>query len=338
MFKITVVITAFNLEKYLDQCFYELSIQTMQDFNILVVNDHSTDNTLPIIYKWKEVFTSRMELLNLDVNLGMPALTRNAALDSGRINGDYVIFLDGDDVLEAQFLENLYDGAVCHDADISICAYDRVDEKTGKVLATEMQQTSRLLFDHLMDGDGAAFINTAPWNKLWKRELIEDLRFPPFKVGEEVSFNFRAYEKSGRILLLPEVLIHYRVRADSVISNTDEETIWMFESELRTLYHSYADTKKDIVGLLVFIHSGLSMALRAAEIPDFDFGQYSKRMQRIFKQEYGWFRNNKFLKFRSLLRHGWKGFALWCALAAYRMHLFGAALKIYRLLGLHIRF
>ena len=73
-------------------------------------------------------------------------------------------------------------------ADIVICAYKRIEQNTGKMLAVEMQGFPNEITNPL-ENDMFAFVNTAPWNKLWKKEIIQDLRFAEYKAGEEVLFS-----------------------------------------------------------------------------------------------------------------------------------------------------
>lgn len=101
--EITVVITSYNLESYIAGCLDELFGQSFQDFNILIVDDCSKDRTVLMIRDYQSNFPERLRLIEREKNLGSPARTRNAAMDSGFIDGRFVIFLDGDDHLEPDF-------------------------------------------------------------------------------------------------------------------------------------------------------------------------------------------------------------------------------------------
>ena len=337
--KITVIITTYNLEKYIEQTFIDLKKQTFQEFEILLVDDASTDGTKSIIERWRNQFDGRISIIYLKENLGMPALVRNVALDSENIHGEFVLFLDGDDSIEIDMLETMYAMIMSSNgqADVAICAYDRIDIDTGKCIATEMSNFPQMILLPPID-DRIAFINTSPWNKLWRKTVIDDLRYPGFKVGEEVSFNLRAYQKCRSIVFTERVLIHYAVHRDSIISNTDEETIWKFADELYDLYVSMEGIYREIVGLIVFLHIGLSMTLRAADNSNINLNIFIKKIESYFKTNYDWMKKNSFLKLISLKRYGIKGLALWCAYNAYRMGLFLPMIKVYRKLRLNIKF
>ena len=153
----------------------------------------------------------------LQKNLGSPAETRNWALNSGFIDGKYVVFLDGDDSLEPEYLERLHMLALQSGADTVICAYDRVEEKSSRVLCTEMQGFPQMISLPPKD-DTLAFVNGALWNKLFRSDIALAHRIPDFKVGEDLCYQQAIYRDCSKIACTDEVLIHYRVREASVIS------------------------------------------------------------------------------------------------------------------------
>lgn len=336
-FVITVVITAYNLEKYVDSCFEGLVSQDMQDFDVLFVNDASTDKTMEKVAVWAEYFNARLHILDLEKNTGMPALARNAALDSGMIDGEYVLFIDGDDLLESNMLSKLYNTVTKGEkADVCICAFDRIDKETGKTIGVDMKGFPS---EYHITGtdDMLAFINTSPWNKLWKYDVVKELRYPSFKVGEEVSFNFRGYMASNKIRFVDDVLIHYMVHRDSVISNTDEKTIWDFAEDLKKLEKDVPEKYKNVVQLIIFIHIGLSMATRACENGKDDLGKYLKKINMYFN-EFNWFRGNHLMSFINLYKRGLKGICIWFTLVMYKCKLFGKTIRFGHRVSKRLRF
>ena len=258
----------YNLELYIEGCLNELFGQRFQDFNILIVDDCSKDRTALIIRDYQSRFPDRLRLIEQRKNLGSPARTRNAAIDSGLIDGRYVLFLDGDDHIEPDLLEKLHAAAADTQADITLCGYDRIDVETGRVLCTEMMSFPTLLPLPPKD-DSLCFINGSLWNKLIRTDLIGNTRIPDFKVGEDVSFLQALYAKAVSIAGVQDVLIHYGVRGDSVISNTQPETIRAFADELARLYKAQTEPiLRENLALLAFIHIGISMAARAYDNPD----------------------------------------------------------------------
>lgn len=335
--EITVIITTYNLEDYLDACFEELLAQTFQDFDVLVVDDCSADGTRDLIRAWEGKYPDRIKSVFLKENLGMPALTRNAALDSGLIDGNCILFLDGDDAIETDFLEELHNALINNKAGVAICAYDRVESSTGHVLCQEMKGFPQIV-DMPPSDDILAFINPAPWNKLWRRDVFGDGRFSAFKVGEEVVPHYTRYMRCGRIAFVDKVLIHYKVHQSSVISNTPKDSIVCFSEELSLCYRQLTGRYRDCMGLMAFLHIGISMAFRAADNPDIDLKRYLKWTRDYLANDYLWFKGNPFLKLRSFMHHGMKGLMLWGSLQAYKLNVFGIVVKIYKFASQKLHF
>jgi len=327
--KITVVITAYNLEAVIAKSLDELFSQTIQDFNILVVDDCSLDGTRDIVSQYIERFPERIGGVFLEKNLGKPGLTRNAALDSGKIDGEYVVFLDGDDSIEPIYIETLYNMMLEKDTDIAVCAYDRVEIETGHVLCVEMQRFPKVLV--LPPDSGIlAYINASVWNKMIRTALIGDKRFSDFSVGEDLCFMLQLYSKCRTIRFTDQVLAHYQVRSSSIISNTQLGDIKAFAEDIKNFYKESPDSAiKDTVELATFIHIGISMAIRANDNPGIFTRQHLSWTRDYFAEHFNLFKGSRFLKFNSLRHHGVRGLAIWFCLMLYKLHSFGLFLFLY---------
>lgn len=319
MSEITVAITTYNLTRYIRQCFDDLAAQTFQDFDILVYDDCSTDETREQLARLQEQLGNKLRLLFGETPLRMPAKARNALLSSG-IGGKYVVFLDGDDRIEPTFLERLYTAAEAGQADVAICAYDRFEDESGHILCQEMEGWPEDLYLDSTNAPDLAFINTALWNKLIRTDRIRGLRMPTFSVGEDASFLWALYMRCKKIVCVDQILIHYRVRRLSVISNTPEESILKFADELQSLYNRADGWIKDQIGLAVFIHIGLSMMIRAYDNPQIDNHKMIAWTRLLFSDTFNWFRGNPCFRLSNLWDHGIKGIGLWGAFLCYRLH------------------
>ncbi len=310
--EITVVITAYNLQAYLPECLDGLRAQTFQDFDVLLVNDCSTDGTMAVAADYAAKSDGQIHLLTTPQNLGRPGRVRNFALDSGRITGKYVIFLDGDDRTEPAFLEKLHSAAESNNAEIALCAYDRFENGTEHVLCEEMRGFPAVIELYARNDDVLAFLNGSLWNKLIRTELIGELRVPDFNAGEDLSFSLALYARCTRIACLDEILFHYRVRPGSVIAGTDAATIRAFAAECaRLLAQCRADLSLyEVTALAVFIHIGISMAMRAWDNPDVPTRPMLREI-RCFLSEQGVLRGRRFLRLSSLAKHGVRGLAIW---------------------------
>ena len=97
-YSISVIIPMYNMEKYIGECLTSLANQTFQDFDVIVVDDCSTDNSRKFVQGFLETFSGRLKLKKMSKNSGYPGLPRNTALDMAR--GKYIYFLDSDDLLK----------------------------------------------------------------------------------------------------------------------------------------------------------------------------------------------------------------------------------------------
>ena len=330
--EITVAITTYNLEKFLDKCIQELLEQSFQDFEIVIYDDCSSDGTRRILAELQKQLGSRLHVVLGESPLCLPSRSRNALMDSGLIKGRYVVFLDGDDSVEPDFLEKLHDSAENSGADMAICAYDRFEDGTGHVLCEEMRGFPRYLVLNSETSFQLAFINTSLWNKLILTELIGNIRMPEFAVGEDTCYMQKIYSGCTKLAFVDELLIHYRVRPSSVISNTQEVSIYNFAQEL---YHIWCAAnepwKKDSIALLAFIHIGLSMTMRAYDNNDIDTNKTILWVYSYFKKSYSMFKGSPYLHLNFLLKKGIRGLGIWLALISYKAHIFGLYLSLYKI-------
>ena len=116
---ISVVIPLYNVEKYVGECLDSLLAQTFQDFEVIVVDDCSTDSSPAIVESYASKFSGRLQLTHMRKNTGSAGLPRNKGIELSR--GDYVYFIDPDDAITPTALEELYSVAKKFDADVVHC-------------------------------------------------------------------------------------------------------------------------------------------------------------------------------------------------------------------------
>lgn len=223
----------------------------------------------------------------------------------------------------------LYFVACDTNADIVFCGYDRIEEDTKRVLCEEMLNFPPKI-NLPSNDDILSFINGSLWNKLFKTSIIKNIRIPDFKVGEDLCFQQEIYTKCESLASINEVLIHYNVRKNSVISNTQELTIHKFASQFVLLYNKTEDDNlKSNIALTAFIHIGISMAIRAYDNPDINIKDHLKWTKEYFDKNFNLFSKNKLIKLSSLKHHGIKGIAIWICKVLYKYNCFRLFLWLY---------
>lgn len=208
---ITVIVPVYNVEKYLPQSLDSVITQSHQNLEILVVDDGSTDLSGKICDEYENL-DSRITVYHT-ANHGLSE-ARNYALD--RATGDYITFLDSDDWLEKRAYETLLEEALRTDADIVTCRFfqeyvNGTEESAGPV-NTFVVQGDDVLRTYLL-GQG---ISHDAWNKLYKASVFETTRYPKGRIFEDIATTYLILQKTAKLAYLPDCLIHYRNRQNSL--------------------------------------------------------------------------------------------------------------------------
>lgn len=202
--KVSVIVAAYNAEKYVTETLESIVNQSMDDFEVIVVNDGSTDHTLDILRKYESRYSN---LAVVDKENGGPSSARNCGLD--RAKGEFVYFFDADDVLEIDALEVLYNRAQEKKADLVIAKYDIFNRfKTFPVNGIN----DLVEMDKIDKYEPRILWTFSLCNKLFRRSLIEkyELRLPPISYSEDGAFLMRFVYRTNRITGLDKVIFHYR--------------------------------------------------------------------------------------------------------------------------------
>ena len=202
--KVSVIVAAYNAEKYVTETLESIANQSIDDYEIIVVNDGSTDRTIDILRDYESRYAN---MTVIDKENGGPSSARNCGLDIAK--GDYVYFFDADDILEIDALEKLYDRAKEKRADLVIAKYDIFNRfKTFPVNGIN----DLVKMDKIGKYEPQILWTFSLCNKLFRRSIIEkyDLRLPPISYSEDGAFLMRYVYRTSRITGLDKVIFHYR--------------------------------------------------------------------------------------------------------------------------------
>ena len=223
------------MEKYIGECLTSLANQTFQDFDVIVVDDCSTDNSRKIVQGFLETFSGRLKLKKMSKNSGYPGLPRNTALDMAR--GKYVYFLDSDDLLTETALEELYNVAEKFDADVVhvekcfIFNENEVSEALSIQKGEFVTEPTLETFDIGERVEGFTQKRYLWWacNKLFRRKFLRDnkITFPAIKSWEDFVFLFECLVTAKNYVRVPFVSYYYRIRNDSLSHEAIDVVIFM---------------------------------------------------------------------------------------------------------------
>lgn len=220
--KVSIIVPAYNVEKYIEQCMDSLINQTYNNIEIIIVNDGSKDNTLKILNNYLKE-DKRICVID-QKNKGVSA-ARNTALDIAK--GEYVVFVDSDDWLELDFCKKMINAALDTHADIVMCGYIR--EYNGRSLPKgayngrkeinsedEIIEIRRKLFGPIgkeLNHPDRINIYASLWCKIYKMDLIKNIRIRDLdEIGicEDGFFNTEVMKAVKKITYINEFLYHYR--------------------------------------------------------------------------------------------------------------------------------
>ena len=328
-YKLSIVALVYNLEKYLPRCLDALVNQSLQEIEILCVDDGSTDSAPEIIEEYAKKYPNKVKCFH-KAN-GGEFTTRNYGLE--RAKGEYVTFVDTDDYVEPTWAEKLYNVAKQTNADMAVCGFERIDLKTNKVIAKNMTKNKEKVKEILADDDFTAFINPAPWNKVYKLELIKDFRFLPFRGFNDTLFLLSCYTKMKKIAFVNDVLYHYYLRYDSQIHTVNTQDVENLKKYFLEVKQIYEDNKKEyipILDLMAFIHLGVSVMYRASYDKTINIKQMIKETIKYLDKNFSGWRNSKFLTLKYSIKKGPKHIGLWLISKLYKWNMPMVYIKLYR--------
>ena len=223
MTKISVIMPVFNEEKYIRKAIESVLAQTFSDFEVIVVDDGSTDNTSQIIRNFND---NRIRLISQS-NQG-PGASRNNGLEVA--SGDYVMFLDGDDFYAENALQTAYEEVTSNDADISIfqiIKYDgeRYSENSWFNLDNFPEDFENRVFSPHECGDFLFDISVSAAQKIFKMSFIEriDARFPQGIYFEDMPFFFYTFLNAQRVSIIKRHLYVRRKHEGSITESVDSK-------------------------------------------------------------------------------------------------------------------
>lgn len=221
LFKISVIIPVYNVENYLSECLDSIINQSLNDIEIICINDGSTDNSLKILQDY-EKRDNRIRVIN-QKNSGLGA-TRNVGLSLSE--GKYVYFMDSDDYLELSTLEELYHLAETNSLDIVLFKLINFYDETGEKFPTPYYDMTFLrdrvqsnVFNYEDVKDFIFEIAVSAPGKLFKKSLISDMRFPENIIFEDNPFFIEAILKANRAYFYDKYLYYRRIRKNSITSS-----------------------------------------------------------------------------------------------------------------------
>lgn len=292
MTKVSIIVPIYNIEDCLGKCLDSLVNQTFKDIEILCINDGSLDDSLKIVEEYEEKYP----------NLVFGYTKKNGGLSDARnyglskAQGEFVMFIDGDDYVSLDMVEKLYNKAVLGN-DIVVCNYYKVWDN-GK-----LQGCNKQYLNNYKD-----FITLFPmaWNKLYKRSLFnEEFKFKKGILYEDLELIPSLVLRTKKIALIDDYLYYYYQRSSSIMNQSEfnDKLLDIFKVldslEERFKKHNEYEEYKEELEYLNIEHLLYSASLRFVNFGEKGYKQLDKCID-IIKNKYPNFKNNKYFKNKSI--------------------------------------
>ena len=261
MKSVSVIVPFYNVENYIEKCLQTLVGQTLDDIEIILVNDGSKDRSKIVVDKFLKQYPEK--IVYLEKENGGLSDARNYAIPYAK--GEYIAFLDSDDYVEKTMYKDMYELAKKEDSDMVECNFyweypDKKKEDVGIVYSGKKEMLEK--------------IRVVAWNKLIRKEVLEKSKvlFPKGLRYEDVEFTYKLIPYLDKISFLKKPCVHYIQREGSISNNQNERNEEIFDIlanvidfyKANNLYDEY----KDELEYVYIRYAFCSSLLRIVKIKD----------------------------------------------------------------------
>lgn len=258
MIKVSIIVPVYNVEKYLERCINSILTQELSDFELILINDGSTDSSGTICDKFSCI-DNRVKVIHKK-NEGVSS-ARNTGIDIAE--GEYIGFVDSDDYIDSDMYKTMYEEAVKKSSDLVICGIynEYIDKQTTMFNegTIEVYEDKKILYEYLLDR-----LDTSLCNKIYKKEYIKKIRLDKkIAINEDKLFNYEYCLNSNKAVFVKKAKYHYikqRVGSTNwrIFSPEYLDVIYVGEyiinsikqNNIDLLEEAYSNYYKSILGLL----------------------------------------------------------------------------------------
>ena len=330
--KLSVIIPIYKVEEYLPRCLDSLVNQSLEEIELICINDGSPDNSINILKDYRKKYGDKIVIVD----------KQNEGVWRGRkdgikiAKGEYIGFVDSDDYIKPGYAKKLYSAAKKSDSDIVVCGFSRIDLETGKVYSNEMCSKKRNIIVG-QNTDDILAINGAPWNKIFKSEVLKkmvDLKNPP-RILDDMMFQLLAFLNVNKISFIEDNLICYMVRGTSIINTIKKEQLdstYAAILEVKDIYSK--DPRKDIfmplLESMAYLHLAISLMFRMSYDKTCNLKEVIKNNEEFLDKNFSGWRKNNFVKLSHILKEKTPNLKLGIINVIYKMHGYRLFLSCYK--------
>lgn len=254
---ISAIVPVYKVEKYLGRCVESLLAQTYENIEIILVDDGSPD-TCPVMCDEYAKKHEKIRVIHQE-NKGLSG-ARNTGIDNAK--GEYLAFVDSDDLWSPHFLESLYKALKENDADIAQCRWEYMHGDELKEAydadAKTVCFTGREMLANLYIQTGAYYV--VAWNKLYKKELFENIRYPEGRIHEDEATTYKLFDLAKKCVFVDNALYGYYVGSGGTSITRNgfnlKKLDWRTANKERVQYFIEKDYKELVVPAIKACNDG----------------------------------------------------------------------------------
>ena len=229
---LSVIVPVYNSGEYLEECLTSLVLQAVFDFEVIIVDSNSSDNSLDIIKKYCELLPDVFKYIHLDENKGV-SVARNIGFKYA--SGEYIGFVDSDDFIHRNMYGDMLDLIdICKDLRVVSTGVQRVLEKDNSksFIEREYGNISPKIIDVSRNPGFLCYESPSCCNKIYRRDLLEEEPFIPFVKWEDIAFVYPTILKASIIGFIPSKYYFYRINSKGIMDsclNVNEDIFDIFK-------------------------------------------------------------------------------------------------------------
>lgn len=276
---ISIIIPVYNCQDYLRRCLDSVFMQDYNNYEVICINDGSTDNSAQIAKEYGVRYYYQEN--------GGQAVARNKGIELAR--GEWLCFVDSDDAIESNYLSKMYEAAN-DDVDIVVCRIKRINED-GSYNVDVMKKLGII-----NNKQALVTVNLGPTNKLIRKEVIKDSRFACDKLRfEDVLFTTELLTNSRQINIIDDVLYDYYIRENSTMRKFDNTLNDIFIILDRLINKTFYKNYKDEIDYIVFKNGLFGHLSRIIYFDNKTINNELKKADDYIKKNVPYYKKNKYI-------------------------------------------
>ncbi len=301
--KVSVIVPVYNTEAYLRKCLDSLIYQTLQELEIVLIDDGSTDESGTIMEEYREKYPDKVRVIHKEN--GGQGIARNIGIQECR--GEYIGFMDSDDYVDVHMYETMYNKAVEVNADYAECRYryvKSIDDREEELATYGNVREHNTLKDMFIDP------LVSPWNKLYKKTVLEDSSswFTEGVIYEDTAFFLKQIPLLSKTVFIEDAFVTHILRGSSTMSINKSKKVGDIFVVLKDILQFYEERgykekyKQELEYFCVKILLCSSLE-RISKVKDKILRkQFLRETNRMMREHFNDYRNNPYMNkgFKSL--------------------------------------